>query len=173
MFDPALNLNNSIGGMPVLATTASNIRVGDNPLYLLEDFYSNYPAYGPRGISPAITYLVDPIIIQMYINLADASIKEVRWHSGWKIAMGWFIAHFITLYLQGMADANSTAAQVIAKGQTKGLMASKSVGDVSVSYDFSSIAQDLNGWAAWKLTIYGQQLATMGKIVGKGGKYIW
>lgn len=153
--------------------SASNLRAGDNPPYLLADFYANYPAYGPRGVSPNFTYLVDPIIIQMYIDLANASIKETRWRTSWKIAMGWFIAHFITLYLQSMSDANSTAAQVIAKGQSKGLMASKSVGDVSVSYDYSSIAQDLDGWASWKLTAYGQQLATMGKLVGRGGMYIW
>jgi hypothetical protein len=152
---------------------ASNIRVGDNPPYGLTDFYANYPAYAPRGVDPNITYIVDPTIIQMYLDLANTSIKETRWRSGWKIAMGWFVAHFITLYLQGMADANSTAAQVIAKGQSKGLMASKSVSDVSVSYDYNSIAQDLDGWAAWKLTSYGQQLATMGKMLGKGGMYIW
>lgn len=166
--------------IPSLVTTASNIRAGDNPPYLLDDFYLEYPVYGPRTVppvapatDPTITYLINPIVLQMYIGLADASIKETRWRSTWKVAMGWFIAHFATLYLQGMADANSTAAQVLAKGQSKGLMASKSVGDVSVSYDFNSIAQDLDGWASWKLTIYGQQLATMGKIYGKGGRYVW
>jgi hypothetical protein len=179
-FDPALNPNNPIGGIPSLATTASNIRVGDNPPYLLDDFYLEYPVYAPRAV-PAIppatgtitTYLIKPAILQMYINLANASIKEARWHDTWHTAMGWFVAHFATLYLQGMADANSTAAQVIAKGQTKGLMSSKSVGDVSVSYDFNAIAQDLEGWASWKLTIYGQQLATFGKMIGKGGMYVW
>lgn len=159
---------------------ASNLRTGENPPYELADFYLHYPAYGPREVpaidpdtDPTIEYLVDPIILQMYIGLADASIKQSRWHSAWQTAMGWFIAHFALLYLQGQADANSTAAQVIAKGQSKGLIASKSVGDVSVSYDFNSIAQDLNGWAAWKMTIYGQQLATLGKMYGKGGMYVW
>lgn len=172
-FDPALNSYDSMGGMPSLVTTASNIRVGDNPPYILTDFYANYPVYGPRGDSLNATYLVDPVIIQMYIELADASIKQARWKTGWKIAMGWFVAHFVTLYLQGTASPAGTAAQVIAAGQSRGLMSSKGVGDVSVSYDFSSIAQDLDGWAAWKLTIYGQQLATMGKILGKGGMYVW
>jgi hypothetical protein len=163
-----------------IISAASNIRIGDNPSYALEDFYLEYAAFGPREIPPippssdppTITYLINPVILQMYIDLANASIKEARWHSAWHIAMGWFVAHFATLYLQSMADANSTAAQVIAKGQTKGLMSSKSVGDVSVSYDFNSIASDLDGWAAWKLTAYGQQLATMGKIYGKGGMYV-
>jgi hypothetical protein len=116
--------------------------------------------------------LLPTIVIQMYINLATASIMQRRWHSYWKIAIGWFVAHFCTLYLESMANPGSSAAQVVAAGQARGLMASKGVGDVSVSYDYNSIAQDLEGWAAWKLTIFGQQLATVGKLVGKGGMMV-
>lgn len=155
-----------------IVSDASNIRAGTNPSYLLADFYSAYPAYGPRGASPSFTYLIDPTILQMYIDLANACIQEARWHSSWKVAMGWFVAHFASLYLQGMASPTGTAAQVIAASQSRGLMSSKAVGDVSVSYDYNSISQDLDGWAAWKLTIYGQQLATVGKLVGKGGQYV-
>ena len=160
--------------------TAGNVVGGDNPAYTLDDFYIEYPAYAPRTIppvspatDPTITYILNPVILQMYIGLADECIKESRWHSMWKVAMGWFVAHFATLYLQGMADANSTAQQVIAKGQAKGLMASKSIGDVSVSYDFGSIGADLDGWADWKLTIYGTQLATFGKNISRGSMMVW
>lgn len=156
-----------------ITTTASNILTSSNPPYLLSDFYVEYPAYAGRTVGDVVTYLIPTAILQMYIGLADACIKEARWHSTWHIAMGWFVAHFATLYLQGMADANSTAAQVIAKGQIKGLISSKSVGDVLASYDFNSIASDLDGWASWKLTIYGQQLATFGKLCGKGGMMVW
>jgi hypothetical protein len=163
-----------------LVSTASNLRGGSNPPYALEDFYINYPAYGPRELSPsgpdaepAIQYLVDPGIMHMYLDLANACLQESRWRSYWKIAMGWFIAHFLTLYLQSMVGADSPAAQVINAGQARGLQSSKSVGDVSVSYDFSTAMGDLDGWAAWKLTVYGQQLATAAKLVGKGGMYVW
>ncbi len=163
-----------------LISTASNLRGGSNPPYALEDFYINYPAYGPREApvenpddEPTITYLVDPLIMQMYLELANNCLQESRWRSYWKIAMGWFIAHFLMLYLQGMTAAESPAAQVIAAGQARGLQTSKSVGDVSVSYDFSTAMSDLDGWAAWKLTTYGQQLATAAKLVGKGGAYVW
>lgn len=162
-----------------IISDASNIRAGDNPAYTLDDFYLEYPVYAPRtvppvppAIDPTTTHLINPVILQMYIGLADACIKEARWHSSWHLAMGWFVAHFATLYLQGLADVNSTAAQVIAKGQAKGLTASKSVSDVSVSYDYNTIASDLDGWASWKSTIYGQQLATMGRLYGKGGMYV-
>ncbi len=167
-------------GSGAIIAVASNLRSGDNPPYSLADFYALYPAYGPReipggapGDDPVVTYLVDPMIIEMYIGLADAIVKENRWRKRWKFATGLFIAHFLTLYLQSLADANSTAAQAVAAGQTRGLMSSKSVGDVSVSYDFSTIAQGLDGWAAWNLTTFGQQYATLARIVGKGGMYVW
>lgn len=167
-------------GSGSLIAAASNLRTGENPPYTLEDFYTLYPAYGPRETpsenpddDPVVTYLVDPSIMTMYIEMADAVVKEARWRKRWKFAMGLFVAHFLTLYLQSQAGAGSPAAQVVAAGQTKGLQTSKSVGDVSASYDFSTIAQGLDGWAAWNLTAFGQQYATLAKIVGKGGMYVW
>jgi len=167
------------GSGPLIAA-ASNLRTGDNPVYTLNDFYAMYPAYGPREVppeppatDPTITYLVDPAIVEMYIGLADAVVRESRWRKQWKFAMGLFVTHFLTLYLQSMADANSTAAQVVAAGQARGLITSKSVGDVSASYDFSAIAQGLDGWAAWNLTTFGQQYATLARMIGKGGMYVW
>lgn len=149
---------------------ASNIRTGSNPPFLYGDFIAMYPQFGPVGSSDP---LIPQAIVQMYIDLANACILEARWRSYWKIAMGWFAAHFCSLYMQGTADPSSGAGAVLAAGQAKGLNTSEAVGDVSVSMDYNAIAQDLDGWAAWKLTIYGQQLATIGKIVGKGGMYVY
>ncbi|OOM73994.1 hypothetical protein CLPUN_42320 [Clostridium puniceum] len=149
-----------------VAVSASNIKAGDNPKYELKDFYIQYPQFGPN-ISGE--FIVPEIIMQMYLNLADASIKESRWHTSWKIAMGWFIAHFLTLYVQGMADPNGGAAAVIKAGQARGLESSVSVGDVHVSTDYSTIANGIDGWANWLSTSYGTQLATIGRFVGKGG----
>lgn len=145
---------------------ASNIKTGSNPPFLLNDFFNMYPQFDNENIIPST-------MVQMYIDLANASINQRRWQGYWQVAMGWFVAHFCTLYIQGTADPTGGASAVLAAGQTKGLNTSESVGDVSVSIDYNLIAQDLNGWAAWKLTIYGQQLATIGKLVGKGGMYVW
>lgn len=148
----------------------SNLRTGTNPPYAMSDFLQAYPQFGANSLG---VYLVPQVIVQAYINLANASLQQSRWHDYWQVAMGWFVAHFCTLYVQGMADPNGGAGAVVAAGQAKGLNTSESVGDVSVSTDYNSIAQDLDGWAAWKLTVYGQQLATIGKLVGKGGMYIY
>lgn len=152
---------------------ASNIQSGSNPPFALSDFLSSYPQFGQVDVSGNYTGIIPLAVLQMYLDLANSSVNQQRWQSYWQTAMGWFIAHFCTLYLQGSANINSPAADVLAAGQAKGLNTSESVGDVSVGVDYNLVAQDLEGWAAWKLTIYGQQLATIGKLVGKGGMYVW
>lgn len=125
------------------------------------------------AIDTVLTYLVDPVVIQMYIDIATHCIQQARYHSYWKTCIGWFVAHFVTLYLQSVAGVNASAQQVMVAAQSRGLQASKSVGDVSVSYDYNSIMNDLDGWAQWKLTVYGTQLATIAKMIGKGGMMVW
>lgn len=148
---------------------ASGIRIGDNPPYVLNDFYTTYPQFGPDSNGD---YTVPQVVQEMYLNLANACIKETRWHSSWPLAMGWFMAHFLTLYVQGMADPNGGAATIINTGKTLGLETSKSVGDVSVSIDYNTLANGINGWAQWKTTKYGQQLAGVGRLVGMGAMYV-
>ena len=142
---------------------ASNIKTGENPSYTVEDFLAVYPQF---------ENVVSPAILQMYVDFADACVKEARFHTSWKICMGLFVAHFASMWLQGTASPGSTAGQVLAASQAKGLNTSESVGDVSVSTDYSSITNDLKGWAQWKLTVYGQQLASIAKMLGKGGMVV-
>lgn len=150
---------------------ASNISTGGNPPYTIaEDFLPIFPQFGKDAEGKEIIPL---FILEIFLNLANASISQKKWGECWKLAMGWFIAHFATLWLQGNADPNSGASAVMAAGSAKGLMISKSVDSVSASIDYNSISQDLNGWAAWKLTIYGTQLASMGKLMGLGNMYVW
>lgn len=152
-----------------IISNASNIKSGDNPSFTLTDLYIQYPQFGQDSNG---NYIVPQEVQTLYLNLAHASIKEARWHTSWELAMGWFIAHFLTLYIRGMADPNSGAAGVLQAGQAKGLDVSKSVGDVSVSTDYSLIASGIDGWANWLLTSYGTQLATIGKFMGKGGMVV-
>ena len=200
----------------------------------------------------AYTAPIAPVfVIQMYINLANASIVQDRWQDAWLIAMGWFVMHYVSLYVRSAGEAfaqlmqftthgevpsgavpgttftlssapptgalqglyanglllvpavdytlsgatitltNSTAnqlyatwalqetvntqaykttAQVAAQGLANGIMVSKSVGDVSASY---SVLTSLEEWGAWNLTWFGQQLATMAKVVGSGPLLVW
>lgn len=149
---------------------ASNLKTGTNPPFTLDDFYLMYPQFGKDSDN---NYVVPVEVQEMYLELANTCIKEAKWHKTWKLAMGWFIAHFLTLYVQGMVDPNSGAAAVLKAGQAQGLQTSMSAGDVSISIDYSTITTGIDGWAGWKLTTYGQQLANIGRLIGKGGMYIY
>jgi hypothetical protein len=148
---------------PVLA--ASNIRGGDNPPFDLPDFLAVYPQFGGGAVPPDV--------LEMYLELANSALQEQRWHSYWKTAMGLFIAHFATLWTMSTADPTGDAAGVLAAGAARGLVASKTVGAVSMSMDYSLLTQDLNGWGAWKQTTFGSQLATLARLAGKGGMQVW
>ena len=142
---------------------ASNIRDGDNPPYTIADF---------RAAMPAFTAAMIPDeALQPYIDMATAIVKQARWHSLWKEGMRLFIAHFVSLYLEAPA-AGATRDEIRSAAKSGGTIASKTVGSVSVSYDTAQATSDLNGWAAWKLTNYGIQYASMARLLGKGGMLV-
>ena len=149
---------------------ASNIRAGDNPPFTLEDFYEVYPQFGKNSDGK---YNVPTVVAEMYLDMANACIKENRWHRQWKFGMCLFIAHFSTLYLQGLADANGSVEGILKAGKTQGLDTSVSVGNVSVSTDYSITTTNINGWTGWGLSSYGQQLIAIGKLLGKGCMYVY
>jgi hypothetical protein len=142
---------------------AKNLLVGDGPPYGKEEFKAAYPQFDG---------LVPDAVCETYINLARASIQQRRWEDAWETGVGWFVAHFLTLWLQSAAAPGSPAGAVVAAGAARGLQTSKAVDGVSVSYDYQAAAKDLDGWAAWSLTIYGQQLASYAKLLTGGGIYV-
>jgi len=184
--------------IPAIIGIASNVRGGPNPPFGIMDFYAMYPQFfkvddenedectknrphetkisdetdEPEEPDNQPEPLIPLIMLQAYIDLAHACVKYSRFREAWKICMGLFIAHFITLYMQTMVDPLGDAATVAKAGMAGGLMASKSVDGVSVSYDFSVITDDLEGWASWKETEYGRQLATWARMFSMAGMYI-
>jgi Protein of unknown function (DUF4054) len=69
-----------------------------------------------------------------------------------------------------LVSSSPTSAQVAAQGLSFGIQTSKSVGDVSVSYQ---VLTALESWGAWNLTLYGQELATAAAVIGSGPMVIW
>jgi hypothetical protein len=128
------------------------------------------------GCTLNITQLLPPNllvplgVIQLYLNLASACLQEARWADYWPAAMGWFIDHFLTLYLRSNGNVGNTAGQVAQAGLSFGVTVSKSAGDVSVGYE--SIQSQLDGFAQWNLTLSGQMLASIAKILGMGFMYV-
>lgn len=43
-------------------------------------------------------------VILMYLRLAYDSLVQARWQEQWYVAMGWFIAHYLTLYARSDAS---------------------------------------------------------------------
>ena len=121
-------------------------------------------------VTPTST-VIPPAVIQAYINLASASLSINRWGDLWLVAMGLYVAHFVTLYEQseGSVTQNSTPAAIARSGLATGILVSASAGDVSKTVQ---ILESLADWGAFSLTIYGQQLATWAKMVGMGTSYI-
>ena len=151
---------------------ASNIRRGENPPYTSADFLARYPQFG--NLDKEGNPVIPPIVIDAYVNFAHASIQEARYHDAWELVMGLFIAHWLTLYMQSMASADDPTQKIINAGLAKGLVSSKSAGDLSVSYDFSVInGQDFAGWGTYKLTMFGQQFITMARVYSMGGMVVW
>ena len=134
-----------------------------NPPFTAEDFLAVYPQFR----------VVPQAALEMYRKLALASLSQRRWGESWELGICLFIAHWCTLYLQSMVPEGATARQVLAAGESRGLCTSKAVGGVSVTVDYSAVAADLDGWAAWKQTTYGTQWATLARMVGMGGAVLW
>lgn len=143
--------------------TAANIRTGSGTLITLEDFLEVYPQFKPESSTVPEAYL------SMILDTANRSISENRWHSQRKMAVCLYVAHFATLWLKTSAGMEGANPAIIAnKGNSNSNISSKSVGGVSVSYGAAEGSSDLGGYGSWKETLFGQQLATMAKLVGAG-----
>lgn len=147
-----------------LTAQAGNIKIRENPLYTLDDFLTFYPQFA--GLLP-------DVVLNNFLELGQACVSKQRFGKMWQLAIGLFIAHFCTLYLQNVAEPGTEAADVLNAAQAAGVVTSESADGVSYSMDTSMLSQDLAGWAAFKLTAFGSQFATIAKLVGKGGMYVW
>lgn len=146
-----------------IVSQASNIKKEEHPEYTKETFLLLYPQF--RGAIPDAA-------LDMYVDLGLSCVNYKRFNRMWKAAIGLFIAHFCTLYLQSMQPEGTDASQVLASASSAGMVTSESADGVSYSRDGSAL-NDLNGWAAFKMTTFGVQFSTMAKLVGRGGMYVW
>lgn len=218
-------------GCAGIIAAASNVVVGTNPPFTLQDFFTLYPVFGGTALmvsattvlnSPNVTVvsagmaagqpvagagIPDGALIQSvtdsghivltvgasatgtftmtvwnacpfplavvaaYLALANGSLVQARWLEQWPVAMGLFVAHYLTLYARSAAAGpGSTIGQIAAAGLAWGITTSKAVGDVSVGY---TPITGLEDWGAWQLSVYGQQLATMAKVIGSGSMFVY
>ena len=90
----------------------------------------------------------------------------------WRYAAGLYLAHFGAMYLKTYAPESSSASQVAAAAQPAGVIKSATMGDTQISYDNAAVTIGTEKWGSWNATQYGQQLATLARLVGMGGMWI-
>lgn len=146
---------------------ASNIKPNngeDDCCFGVRDFRKLMPAFTEAIISNAV--------VGRYCEMANKAVQKARWGSLWEEGVRLYVAHFCTLYLQTAVPAGATIDEILNAGKVQGSVTSKSVGGVSVSMDNGAAQSDLNGWGSFKLTSFGQQFASLARMVGKGMMYV-
>jgi hypothetical protein len=92
------------------------------------------------------------------ITLTAATVTDDVLYATWPVEV------------QAFTSGQPNGASIAAQGLFGGVQVSKSVGDVSVSYQ---ALDSLKDWGTFQTTTYGAQLATMARAVGAGPMVIW
>ena len=99
--------------------------------------------------------------VQYYLDFAVQSLRPEAWRNLLERGTGLFVAHYLAM------SAVSRAGTVPGRGQL-GIVASKSVGPASISYDNSAISAQADA-GHWALTSYGLMYWELMRMVGTGG----
>jgi hypothetical protein len=93
---------------------------------------------------------------------------QSRWREQWQLGMALYIAHYLTLWLETEGNTQTTATQIVANSLQAGITISQGADGVNQGL---KVLESLDKWAAWTLTQYGVQLATIARVVGSGPVY--
>ena len=104
-----------------------------------------------------------PAQIEYWGSIAELRLNADRWGNLLTHRKYLFVAHNIALSAQAVAAANQGSSVL----QSTGLIAGKSVGDVSINYDTGAANEE--GGGNYNLTRYGRELLRLARIVGIGG----
>ena len=101
--------------------------------------------------------------INFWLDLADKLLRVDKWKTLRESGITLYVAHNLTLERQALlAGAGGRPP-----GLGSGIVASKSVGGASVSYQ--SLQSSFNNAGSWVLTLYGMRMWNLIQIVGMGG----
>ena len=117
-------------------------------------FRAVFPEFGDSAKYPDVQ-------VQYYLDFAVQSLRPEAWRNLLERGTGLFVAHYLAM------SAISRAGTVPGRGQL-GIVASKSVGPASISYDNSAISAQADA-GHWALTSYGLMYWELMRMVGTGG----
>jgi len=104
--------------------------------------------------------------VQFRLNLADVMLDQRKLANMFVYLVELFVAHYLTLYA---ADSRSAAAGG-SGGSNSGILSSKSVDKVSMSYDSSATLNPDAGF--WNNTRYGTEFYQLLCMFGAGGRQL-
>lgn len=125
----------------------------------VQQFRTDFPQFSSDTLYP------DPQV-QFRLNLADIQLDQNRLGRLFPYLVELFVAHYLTL----QAGDNRSAALGRAGGSSSGIVSSKSVDKVSVSYDNSSTLNPAAGF--WNNTRYGAEFYQTICMFGAGGRQL-
>jgi hypothetical protein len=91
----------------------------------------NQAALTSTTTTTILTYTAPPVpaaVVQVYINLATASLKQNLYQDSWLLAMGLFVAHYLTLWAETDGPVLQTAIQNVLHGEQPAAVAGDTTG---------------------------------------------
>ena len=152
-----------------LRAQASNIKQPNNHTYTAEQFLAVYPQFATIIDGAPV---IPQAVMDMFLELTNEVVSEARFGKMWEYCCGLYLAHMLTLWMQGAVPEGSDLADIVAEGSSIGTVTSESADGVSYSLDTSAV-QDLSGWADFKMTRFGVLYASIAKRLARGGMYVW
>lgn len=125
----------------------------------VEQFRTDFPQFANSTLYPDTQ-------VQFRLNLADIQLDQNRLGRLFPYLVELFVAHYLTLQV----GDNRSAATGRAGGSSSGILSSKSVDKVSMSYDNSSTLNPAAGF--WNNTRYGAEFWQTICMFGAGGRQL-
>lgn len=129
------------------------------PSITVADFRRNIPAFEDSSI-------YQDEVITIWLQVATGLLNARRWGSLLPMGISWFVAHQLALDRQ----AQIVALRGGVAGSGFGIVTSKSINGVSVSYN--NALSGLKDAGDWNLTIYGVRFLGFARMFGSGGMQI-
>lgn len=155
-----------------LQAIASGIVDGQPGAYTEDMFLEDYPPFKNKTTGENF---VPTAMMNTFLKMANDVVSPDRWGETWRLAVGLFVAHYATLYLktiQNNPDGSSNIATAASAGGQYGIVTSASLGDASITYDTTAATNLTTNWGQWNLTAFGQQYASLARMMCMGGGYV-
>lgn len=135
----------------------TNPTVAPTPAEFLADFPEFAPGAPGVGVFP-------PSAINYWLQVAILTLNVGRWQSLYYLGVELFMAH--NLALEAWSAQGAPGNQQVIPGISKGAVAGKSAGDVSISYNNAAV-MDMRA-AQFNNTTYGARLWNLIQMIGMG-----